>query len=70
MKQVIFDKSGRVKVKTVPVPEIDDNEVLVKNTYSVLSAGTEKSMISLMKKPLWKMAQHTLALRLSKRESS
>ncbi len=56
MKQVIFDKSGRVRVKDVPVPEIGDNELLVKNAFSVLSAGTEKSMISLMKKPLWKMA--------------
>lgn len=56
MLQVIYDKSGRVKIKNVPVPQITDNEVLVKNSFSVLSAGTEKSMINLMKKPLWKMA--------------
>ncbi len=56
MKQVVYDKSGRVRVKDVPVPAIADHEILVKNTYSVMSAGTEKSMIELMKKPLWKMA--------------
>jgi len=56
MKQVIFDKSGRVLIKNVPVPAISDNEVLIKNEFSVVSAGTEKSMIQLMKKPLWKMA--------------
>jgi len=56
MKQVIFDKSGRVRVKNVPVPEIGESELLIKNEFSVVSAGTEKSMIQLMKKPLWKMA--------------
>lgn len=56
MKQVIYNKSGKVMVKDVPVPDVGDNEVLVKNIFSVLSAGTEKSMLNLMKKPLWKMA--------------
>ncbi len=56
MKQVIYDKSGRVRISDVPVPDISDHEVLVKNSFSVISAGTEKSMIGLMKKPLWKMA--------------
>lgn len=56
MKQVIFDKKGRIFVKEVPVPTLGKEEVLVRNEYSVLSAGTEKSMIELMKKPLWKMA--------------
>lgn len=56
MKQVVYDRAGRILVKEVPVPEINDNEVLVRNACSVLSAGTEKSMIQLMKKPLLKMA--------------
>jgi len=56
MQQVIYDKAGRVRVKNVPVPAISNNEVLVKNAFSVISAGTEKSMLNLMKKPLWKMA--------------
>jgi len=56
MKQIIYDKSGRVLVKTVPVPEIESGEILVRNDFSVVSAGTEKSMVQLMKKPLWKMA--------------
>lgn len=56
MKQILYDKTGRVKSRDVPVPEISEDEILVQNSFSVLSAGTEKSMISLMKKPLWKMA--------------
>jgi predicted dehydrogenase/threonine dehydrogenase-like Zn-dependent dehydrogenase len=56
MKQVLYDKSGRVFVEDVPVPAVGRNQVLVKVEYSLLSAGTEKSMIELMKKPLIKMA--------------
>lgn len=56
MKQILYDKTGRVKTRDVPAPEIGKDEVLVQNSFSVLSAGTEKSMLSLMKKPLWKMA--------------
>lgn len=56
MKQVIYDKAGRVRVQTVPVPSIGSGELLIKNEYSAISAGTERSMVDLMKKPLWKMA--------------
>ncbi|MGM5482229.1 MAG: bi-domain-containing oxidoreductase [Nanobdellota archaeon] len=56
MKQVLYNKSGRVKINEVPAPEIQSSEILVQNEFSVLSAGTEKSMIQLMKKPLFKMA--------------
>ena len=56
MKQILYDKSGRVKTRDVPVPEIDKDEILVQNSFSVLSAGTEKSMELLTKKPLWKKA--------------
>lgn len=56
MKQILYDKSGRVKTRDVPVPQIEKDEILVQNSFSVLSAGTEKSMELLMKKPLWKKA--------------
>jgi predicted dehydrogenase/threonine dehydrogenase-like Zn-dependent dehydrogenase len=56
MKQVLFDKDGRVMVKEVPVPHCGRDQVLVKVRNSLVSAGTEMSMIGLMKKPLVQMA--------------
>jgi len=51
MKQVIQDfKTGDVRVANVPRPQVDDGSVLVKNSYSCVSAGTEKSMIELGQK--------------------
>ncbi|MEM0117534.1 MAG: bi-domain-containing oxidoreductase [Conexivisphaerales archaeon] len=40
MKQVIA-RAGKVEVVDVPVPSLNDNEVLVKTHYSVISSGTE-----------------------------
>ncbi len=34
-------KSGKMEILEVPIPNIDDNSVLVKNYFSVISAGTE-----------------------------
>jgi len=51
MKQVIQDfKTGNVRVTDIPRPQIDDGSVLVRNSCSCVSAGTEKSMIELGKK--------------------
>jgi len=51
MKQVIQDfKTGDVRISDVPRPQVDEGSVLVKNHYSCVSAGTEKSMIELGKK--------------------
>ncbi len=51
MKQVIQDfKTGDVRVADIPRPEVGDGSVLVKNSYSCVSAGTEKSMIELGRK--------------------
>jgi len=51
MKQVIQDfKTGDVRLSDVPRPQVGDKSVLVKNHYSCVSAGTEKSMIELGKK--------------------
>ncbi|MBA7502443.1 Inositol 2-dehydrogenase/D-chiro-inositol 3-dehydrogenase [subsurface metagenome] len=44
MKQVLV-KKGHVIVEDVPVPICGDNEVLVANAYSLISAGTELSTI-------------------------
>lgn len=45
MKQV-FLRSGVISVVEVPPPAYSDNEVLVANAYSVISVGTELSMIT------------------------
>ncbi|WP_254822976.1 bi-domain-containing oxidoreductase [Haloglomus halophilum] len=51
MKQVIQDfKHGDVRVADVPRPQVDAGNILVKNHYSCVSAGTEKSMIELGQK--------------------
>ncbi len=44
MKQVLL-KSGRVVVEEVPAPSCQDNTILVANHYSLISSGTEGSII-------------------------
>jgi predicted dehydrogenase/threonine dehydrogenase-like Zn-dependent dehydrogenase len=56
MKQVLYTMKGKVFVGDVPVPACGRDQIIVQNEYSLVSAGTEKSMISLMKKPLYQMA--------------
>ncbi len=56
MKQVLYDKKGNVVVEDVPAPACGKDEIIVTNMFSLLSSGTEKAMIDLMKKPLYKMA--------------
>ncbi|RYG50385.1 MAG: hypothetical protein EOO01_10850, partial [Chitinophagaceae bacterium] len=44
MKQVIQDfKSGDLYVDDVPPPSLTKGMVLVENTFSLISAGTERS---------------------------
>src|SRR3990167_6776387 len=45
-------KTGELSLLEVPKPIIHERAVLVKNQYSVISAGTEKSKIDLGKKSL------------------
>lgn len=46
MKQVIQDfKSGKLYVDEVPVPSVHQGYVLVRNQYSLISAGTERSTV-------------------------
>lgn len=44
MKQV-FNVGGKITVLEIPAPACGDNEVLVQNTFSVISVGTETSSL-------------------------
>ena len=58
MKQVIQTlKTGLVEVADVPVPNMDDKFILVKNSVSVISAGTEKTKIDIGNKSLLQKAK-------------
>ena len=53
MKQIKVNmKTGKIDVVDVPVPSIKEGEVLVHNEYSIISIGTELSLIELGKKSL------------------
>ena len=43
-------KTGKMEITEVPIPSIDDNSVLIKNYNSLISAGTEGSMVSVARK--------------------
>lgn len=58
MKQVTQTlRTGVVEVNDVPVPTLTDKFVLVRNTASVISAGTEKTKIDMGKKNLLQKAK-------------
>jgi len=53
LKQVVQNyKTGEVKLREVPVPECDSKRVLVRNRFSLISIGTERSTIEFGKKSL------------------
>lgn len=53
MKQIVQTlRTGEINVEDVPVPALQDAWVLVRNTVSVISAGTEKTKIDMGKKNL------------------
>ena len=53
MKQVVLNlKGGDLTVKEVPIPTLKGNGVLVRNHYSVISAGTESGLVDLAEKSL------------------
>lgn len=53
MKQVIQDfKSGDLFVDEIPIPTVQTGYVLVRNHYSLISAGTERSTVSTAKASL------------------
>lgn len=46
MLQVIqYQKTGEITVEELPVPKVKEGFVLVKNLYSLISAGTERSSV-------------------------
>ena len=58
MKQVTQTlRTGVVEVNEVPIPTLNDKFVLVKNSASVISAGTEKTKIDMGKKNLFQKAK-------------
>jgi predicted dehydrogenase/threonine dehydrogenase-like Zn-dependent dehydrogenase len=56
MKQILYTSKGKVFVADVPAPACGRDEIIVRNEFSLVSAGTERSMVALMKKPLVQMA--------------
>lgn len=58
MKQVTQTlRTGVVEINDVPVPTLSDKFVLVRNSISVISAGTEKTKIDMGKKSLLQKAK-------------
>jgi len=62
MKQLLQDhKTGDLKLEEVPALALKPGGVLVKNYYSLVSAGTERAVIEFAKQsfmgrsPIWKM---------------
>ena len=53
MKQVVLNlKDGGLTVEDVPIPTLKGSGVLVRNHYSVISAGTESGLVDLANKSL------------------
>lgn len=53
MKQVTqTQRSGHVRVEEVPPPALRPGGVLVRRTYSLISAGTERAKVELAQKSL------------------
>lgn len=58
MKQVTQKlRTGVIDINNVPIPTLSDSFVLVKNSSSVISAGTEKTKIDMGKKNLLQKAK-------------
>ena len=53
MKQIVQNyKTGKLSVEDVPVPKVKSGGILIKNTFSLISAGTERSSVELARKSL------------------
>lgn len=58
MKQVIQNfRTGELFIEEAPTPLLQDNGILVKNHYSLVSVGTEKAIIEFAKQNLAKKAK-------------
>jgi predicted dehydrogenase len=52
VKQVLQDRSGTTVVRDVPAPPCPPGSLLVRNTFSAISSGTEAARVALSKKSL------------------
>ena len=53
MKQIIQNyKTGILSIENVPSPSVSDDTLIVKNSYSLISSGTERSTVNIAKKNL------------------
>jgi hypothetical protein len=57
MKQVLQDRSGLTVVRDVPPPTCVRGAVLVRNSFSAISSGTERTRAELSKKSLFAKAR-------------
>lgn len=59
MRQVILNpKSGKIEVIEIPTPKPAPKQILVRNLFSVISAGTERSTVSFAQQSLIQKAKH------------
>jgi hypothetical protein len=45
-------KSGNMTVREIIIPTVDNNKILIKNHYSLISSGTEGSTVSTARKSI------------------
>lgn len=58
MQQLVQNsRSGTIKIKSVPAPTLKSGMVLVRNLYSLISAGTERTKVDFAKKSLLEKAR-------------
>ncbi len=58
MRQILQNNNtGEIKIKDVPIPQLQDNFIIVQNLFSLISSGTEKTKIELSKKNLFQKAK-------------
>lgn len=58
MKQILQNNNtGEIKIEDVPIPQLQDNFIIVQNLFSLISSGTEKTKIELSKKNLLQKAK-------------
>jgi predicted dehydrogenase/threonine dehydrogenase-like Zn-dependent dehydrogenase len=57
LKQVLQNRSGLTVVRNVPLPPCPPGSVLVRNSYSAISSGTERSRAELSQKSLLSKAR-------------
>ena len=58
MKQILQNNNtGEIKIEDVPIPQLEDNFIIVQNLFSLISSGTEKTKIELSKKNLFQKAK-------------